>query len=96
VQYDRVCNAQKILHCAIQEFTTRLICQCIVLSYFNVSQILSFSNTVCELLPNLGQYGLYELAVQNNTCSFRTMKNPTYPYTGKFLNILKILYKYSS
>lgn len=53
----------------------------------NVFQILSFSNIVCELTPHLGQYGLYELAVQNNTCNFRTMKNPTYPYTGMYLNI---------
>ncbi|XP_077280130.1 heparan-alpha-glucosaminide N-acetyltransferase-like [Temnothorax americanus] len=43
------------------------------------------SNIVCELSPNLGQYGLYELAVQNNTCNFRTVKNPTYPYTELFI-----------
>ncbi|XP_011685533.1 PREDICTED: heparan-alpha-glucosaminide N-acetyltransferase [Wasmannia auropunctata] len=43
------------------------------------------SNIVCELTPNLGQYGLYELEVQNNTCNFRTTKNPTYPYTELFI-----------
>ncbi|KYQ47182.1 Heparan-alpha-glucosaminide N-acetyltransferase [Trachymyrmex zeteki] len=45
------------------------------------------SNIVCELTPHLGQYGLYELAVQNNTCNFRTMKNPTYPYTELFITL---------
>ncbi|KAG5326063.1 HGNAT acetyltransferase, partial [Acromyrmex heyeri] len=45
------------------------------------------SNIVCELTPHLGQYGLYELAVQNNNCNFKTIKNPTYPYTGIYLNI---------
>ncbi|XP_067209107.1 heparan-alpha-glucosaminide N-acetyltransferase-like [Linepithema humile] len=43
------------------------------------------SGIVCELLPNLGQYGLYELAIQNKTCSFRTLKNPTYPYSELFI-----------
>lgn len=43
------------------------------------------SNIACELSPNLGQYGLYELAVQNNTCNLKTVKNPTYPYTELFI-----------
>ncbi|XP_011635284.1 heparan-alpha-glucosaminide N-acetyltransferase-like [Pogonomyrmex barbatus] len=43
------------------------------------------SNIVCELSPNLEQYGLYELAVKNNTCSFRTLKDSTYPYTELFI-----------
>jgi len=50
----------------------------------------SFSDIFCELSPNLGQYGLYELAVRNETCSFKTLKNPTYPYTG-ILSKMKIL-----
>ncbi|KAH0951881.1 hypothetical protein HN011_001519 [Eciton burchellii] len=43
------------------------------------------SDIFCELSPNLGQYGLYELAVRNETCSFKTLKNPTYPYTELFI-----------
>ncbi|XP_014484008.1 PREDICTED: heparan-alpha-glucosaminide N-acetyltransferase-like [Dinoponera quadriceps] len=39
------------------------------------------SNMFCELSPNLGQYGLYELAIQDGNCNFRTLKDPTYPYT---------------
>ncbi|XP_072753444.1 heparan-alpha-glucosaminide N-acetyltransferase isoform X2 [Anoplolepis gracilipes] len=42
----------------------------------------------CELSPNLGQYGLYELTVQNKTCSCKTLRNPTYPYSGVALNTL--------
>ncbi|XP_020285905.1 heparan-alpha-glucosaminide N-acetyltransferase-like [Pseudomyrmex gracilis] len=43
------------------------------------------SNVVCELLPKLEQYGLYEFAVQNGTCGFKTLKEPTYPYTELFI-----------
>ncbi|XP_029173647.1 heparan-alpha-glucosaminide N-acetyltransferase-like isoform X2 [Nylanderia fulva] len=43
------------------------------------------SDIFCELLPNLGQYGLYKLIVQNNTCSCRTLRNPTYPYSEFFI-----------
>ncbi|XP_039308339.1 heparan-alpha-glucosaminide N-acetyltransferase isoform X2 [Solenopsis invicta] len=50
------------------------------------------SNIGCELEPNLGQYGLYELAVQNNTCNFRTIKNPTYPYTELFITLGVIVF----
>ncbi|XP_072753442.1 heparan-alpha-glucosaminide N-acetyltransferase isoform X1 [Anoplolepis gracilipes] len=39
----------------------------------------------CELSPNLGQYGLYELTVQNKTCSCKTLRNPTYPYSELFI-----------
>ncbi|CAL1675761.1 unnamed protein product [Lasius platythorax] len=43
------------------------------------------SDIFCELSPNLGQYGLYELTVQNKTCSCRTLRNPTYPYSEFFI-----------
>ncbi|KAL0116312.1 hypothetical protein PUN28_011257 [Cardiocondyla obscurior] len=45
----------------------------------------STSNIVCDLSPNLGQYGLYQLLVRNNTCDFRTVRNSTYPYTELFI-----------
>lgn len=45
-------------------------------------QILFCSNVVCELLPKLGQYGLYKFTAQNGTCGFKILKEPTYPYTG--------------
>ncbi|XP_012529315.1 heparan-alpha-glucosaminide N-acetyltransferase [Monomorium pharaonis] len=50
------------------------------------------SNIVCELSPNLGQYGLYELAIQNNTCNFKTIKNPTYAYTELFITLGVIIF----
>ncbi|XP_032670445.1 heparan-alpha-glucosaminide N-acetyltransferase-like [Odontomachus brunneus] len=43
------------------------------------------SNIFCELSPNIGQYGLYELAIQNEKCNFRTLRNSTYPYTELFV-----------
>ncbi|XP_019883449.2 heparan-alpha-glucosaminide N-acetyltransferase-like isoform X1 [Camponotus floridanus] len=43
------------------------------------------SDIFCELSPNLGQYGLYELTVQNDTCSCKTLRKPTYPYSELFI-----------
>ncbi|XP_076754106.1 heparan-alpha-glucosaminide N-acetyltransferase [Xylocopa sonorina] len=43
------------------------------------------SNVICELTPNLGQFGVYELSVQNRSCSVRVLNGPTYPYTELFV-----------
>lgn len=41
------------------------------------------SNVICELSPNLGQYGVYELTVASSNCDIKVIDEPTYPYTGK-------------
>lgn len=41
----------------------------------------NISDVICELTPNLGQYGVYELSVQNRSCNIKTLNTPTYPYT---------------
>ncbi|XP_076162011.1 heparan-alpha-glucosaminide N-acetyltransferase isoform X2 [Ptiloglossa arizonensis] len=42
------------------------------------------SNTICELTPNLGQFGVYELSIQNGGCNVRALNGSTYPYTELF------------
>ncbi|KAL6439951.1 hypothetical protein ACFW04_002959 [Cataglyphis niger] len=50
------------------------------------------SDIFCELLPNLGQYGLYELIIQNKTCNCKTLRNPTYPYSELFIILAIIIF----
>ncbi|KAG7207828.1 hypothetical protein KM043_009429 [Ampulex compressa] len=45
------------------------------------------SNIICELSPNLGQFGLYDLVVENGNCLLKTIKEPTKPYTELFIAI---------
>ncbi|XP_043514120.1 heparan-alpha-glucosaminide N-acetyltransferase-like isoform X1 [Frieseomelitta varia] len=52
------------------------------------SEFISAKNTsdvICELTPNLGQFGVYELAVQNRSCDLKVLTPPTYPYTELFV-----------
>lgn len=52
------------------------------------SEFISAKNTsdvICELTPNLGQFGVYELAVQNRSCDLKVLVAPTYPYTEFFV-----------
>ncbi|XP_034183088.2 heparan-alpha-glucosaminide N-acetyltransferase [Osmia lignaria lignaria] len=48
------------------------------------------SNVICELTPNLGQFGIYELTVQNRSCDIKVLNEPTSPYT-EFFVILGVL-----
>ncbi|XP_017753592.1 PREDICTED: heparan-alpha-glucosaminide N-acetyltransferase-like [Eufriesea mexicana] len=43
------------------------------------------SNVICELTPNLGQFGVYELSIQNRSCNIKVLNGPTYPYTELFV-----------
>ncbi|XP_015606463.1 heparan-alpha-glucosaminide N-acetyltransferase [Cephus cinctus] len=40
------------------------------------------SGIVCELSPNVGQFGLYELTVNNGSCDFTTIQEPSNLYTS--------------
>ncbi|XP_076619113.1 heparan-alpha-glucosaminide N-acetyltransferase isoform X1 [Colletes latitarsis] len=39
------------------------------------------SNVICELTPNFGQFGVYELSIQNGGCDVSVLNGSTYPYT---------------
>ncbi|XP_033358368.1 heparan-alpha-glucosaminide N-acetyltransferase-like [Bombus vosnesenskii] len=39
------------------------------------------SDVICELTPNLGQFGVYELSIVNRSCDIKVLNAPTYPYT---------------
>lgn len=39
------------------------------------------SDVICELTPNLGQFGVYELSILNRSCDIKVLNAPTYPYT---------------
>ncbi|XP_026675555.1 heparan-alpha-glucosaminide N-acetyltransferase-like isoform X2 [Ceratina calcarata] len=43
------------------------------------------SKVICELMPNLGQFGVYDLSVQNRSCDVKVLNEPTYPYTELFV-----------
>ncbi|XP_076394063.1 heparan-alpha-glucosaminide N-acetyltransferase isoform X2 [Megachile rotundata] len=45
------------------------------------------SNVICELTPNLGQFGVYDFTVQNRSCDIKVLNEPTYPYTELFVII---------
>lgn len=43
-----------------------------------------FSGLYCQIIPNIGQYGIYELTVDDNkSCNFQITQEPISPYTRK-------------
>ncbi|XP_054002119.1 heparan-alpha-glucosaminide N-acetyltransferase-like [Hylaeus anthracinus] len=64
-----------------------------VLDAEDPSEYVSVKNTskvICELTPNFGQFGVYELSVQNGGCDVTVVHGPTYPYT-ELIVILGVL-----
>ncbi|XP_078050304.1 heparan-alpha-glucosaminide N-acetyltransferase [Augochlora pura] len=45
----------------------------------------NISNVICELTPNLGEFGVYELSVRPDGCDFNVLTAPTYAYTELFV-----------
>lgn len=43
-----------------------------------------FSNAICKLSPNLGEYGSYELLIRNDSCFLNTLIRPTNSYISEF------------
>lgn len=52
-------------------------------SFIRFTSFSHFSDVICELTPNLGQFGVYELSIVNRSCDIKVLNAPTYPYTGK-------------
>ncbi|EFN81312.1 heparan-alpha-glucosaminide N-acetyltransferase isoform X2 [Harpegnathos saltator] len=85
--YKRLMSIPSIVDSSLKFSTVKAV-KWRVLDNDGKNEYISAENTndiFCELSPNMGQYGLYELAIQDKACSFRTLKNPTYPYTELFV-----------
>lgn len=48
------------------------------------NKVFSCSGSVCAFTEaNLGEFGVYELALENNKCTFSTLKDPVFEYGGE-------------